>query len=875
MKEFTINQKKAIESKKSVIVSASAGTGKTATLTERINRQLLNGYDIRNMLVITFSKKAAEEMRTRISARLNEELEKVEAEVDSKIKTVKRKNIIHQINMLSSASIETVHAFCTDVIRQNYLLAGVDPDFKVISGPMLAVLEKNTIAGVMENEYKADRKELNSLVEYFYPTSAEKALLNCYRRINAVPGRFAWFDDEITKYDIDTSKIPDDIKAYMLSAMVDAKTELQEAISYISPSPEDKKAAKALSVINGDIRIIDTAISHINADEIASINSKLFSDLKYTQAVPEGAVSHISAAKKILKNFDGFEMKEQLDRIKAMYPVLRYISAVLKVYDTAIIAAKTQKNVIDFSDMERLACRVLEDPSVASFYKNRYQAVYVDEYQDTSLAQEQIINAVSREDNLFCVGDFKQSIYRFRHSNPAVFRDRLENYTNDRRKDAIYLNSNFRSAKNILACTNDVFEYIINNGSEISYNDEDALDHGRKDNNDVTPVHVSFMESCDNNDEAEMINICETIKNRVGKPVYDSETGEARPARYSDFAVLSRKIIRYTENFNKVFRAYGIPFTILKTGNLFETEEIQLLTAALKVTLSTRDDLSLLTIMHNGLFGFNDEDIYALRKINDTAFLMDNMKQYAAQGNEKAKAFLSFIDLCSAKKHSYTVTEMVSYVVSRTYIKDIIASYDNADHRLKNIQEFINLANNYEKSGCRSLYSFLKEAYAVDETDAKIEEAGQNNRGDSVTITSIHQSKGLEYPIVILAFTGSKFNSSKNSPILIDSDAGVGINFIDTDSGIKDSTLRYKIVDKEYRFRSKEEELRILYVAMTRAKEELYIQGVIDQSKSLLSGEPESMLECIALTDRCSLSKNGSWDVKLVTKKRILKAIVR
>ena len=468
MREFTPSQKKAIESRKSVIVSASAGTGKTATLTERIVRQILSGYDISNMLVITFSKKAAEEMRTRISDRLNEELDKIEAEVTSKIKTVKRKNIINQINALPSASIETVHAFCAEVIRQNYLLAGVDPDFKVISGPMLAVMEKNTINSVMEDEYKADRKELSVLTEYVHPTSVERFLLNCYRKINAVPGRFGWYDNEIAKYDIDGSVIPEDIKAYLMGVLVEAKREFAEAVSYISP--EDKKAVKAQTVLNGDISVIDKAIGYLQSDEIDKLNSELFSSFKYTQTVPEQSLPHIANAKKALKTFESFNMRDQLDRIKAMYPVLRYISSVLKVYDSAIMAAKTNKNVIDFADMERLACQVLADPSVSTFYKNRYQAVYVDEYQDTSLAQEEIINAVSREDNLFCVGDFKQSIYRFRHSNPTVFKNRLESYSADRRKDAIYLNSNFRSAKNILACINDVFEYIINGNSEISYN---------------------------------------------------------------------------------------------------------------------------------------------------------------------------------------------------------------------------------------------------------------------------------------------------------------------------------------------------------------------------------------------------------------------
>lgn len=869
MREFTENQKRAIASKKSVIVSASAGTGKTATLTERIVRQLLSGYDIRNMLVITFSKKAAEEMRTRITARLNEELEKVEAEVTSRIKTVKRKSIVNQINMLSSASIETVHAFCTEIIKQNYLLAGVDPDFRVISGSRLAVLEKNTMDSVMEPEYKADKKELSILSEYAHPSSVEKFLLNCYKKINAVPGKFGWFDNEIEKYNISVSEIPEDIKEYLINTLEDAKSDFDQAGAYLDPT--DSKSSKAQTILNGNIRAIDAAISCIKSSEIGKINKDLFL-FKYTQTAPEQSLVYISNAKKKLKIFEDFNMASCLEHIKAMYPMLRYMSDVLKVYDTAIMAAKKERKVIDFSDMEHLACKILEDPSIADFYKNRYQAVYVDEYQDTSLAQEQIINAVSREDNLFCVGDFKQSIYRFRHSNPAVFKNRLESYTADPRKDAIYLNSNFRSAANILACTNDVFEYIINGESEISYGDDDALSHGRNDNNNVTPVHVSYIEPSDNNDEAEIVHICETIKKRMEQPIYDSETGETRPAKYSDFAVLSRKIIRYTENFNRIFRAYKIPFTILKTGDLFETEEIKLLTAMLKVTISSRDDLSLLTVMHNGLFSFDDDDIYNVRTIDDTAYLMDNMKMYAKQGNVKAKEFLSFLDLCEMKRHSYSVAEMVSYIVSRTYIKDVVASYDNADHRLRNIQEFINLAHEYEKTGCHSLYAFLKEVYSVGGTDAKIEEAGHAGRKDAVTITSIHQSKGLEYPIVILAFTGNKFTSSKSPQIIIDSDAGVGANYIDNDNNVRDNTLRYKMIEKEYKFRSKEEELRILYVAMTRAKEELYIQGVVDFAKALTLAEPESMIDCIALTNNRYLSKAGSWEVRVVAKEEIPEA---
>jgi ATP-dependent helicase/nuclease subunit A len=549
-------------------------------------------------------------------------------------------------------------------------------------------------------------------------------------------------------------------------------------------------------------------------------------------------------------------MATQLSRIKSTYPLAKYFGELLEKFRDEYTRLKREKNVIDFNDMEQMAYQILQNPLVANSYRTSFFEVYVDEYQDTSPIQEAIINSVSTPTNLFCVGDLKQSIYRFRSSDPILFKNRMAAYFGNASKNIISLNYNFRSSANVINCANDVFKTIAPYSSEISYNNSDELVHGRNDIDKETPVTIELIDATSEDggnvdkEAIEIANIVKTIKRRLGKPIYDPSIGGERPAEYRDFAILSRKVLKYSNQINEIFTRNGIPFEIEKNGELLETPEVMTLVALLQLIINNNNDLNILTVMHQGVFGFTDDDIMSVRKVNNTASYIDNIKVLAESGSDSALAnkcreFIGFLNLCCEKQHLYSLHRLISYVIDRAYLNDIFAVKENGAHRMDNLKLFTNCAAEYEYKNHKKLYSFLKYMSEVADSSETIGEARSSGTANAVKITTIHKSKGLEYPIVILAFMSTAFSEiSKRSSIIIDRDAGVGIKFFDKENRIRSKNFLRTSIENKVMDKNKEEEMRLLYVAMTRAKEELYIQG-IDITKQINLNEVSSMMEWV------------------------------
>lgn len=879
--KWTKNQEEAITSKGSVLVSASAGTGKTAVLTERVVNQILSGIDVENILVMTFSAKAAEEMKTRIARKLDEALETIESEENSKSKSIKKRRVISQINALNKASIQTIHSFCCDVIKTHYYKVGIDPKATVCSGADVTVFKKRAIDKVLDPYYEGSGDVFSALYDYLSGSETlEDSIISSHKIVSSILDGYKWLDNEVEKYNIDETTIPGFVKEVLLTDFNSAYALLDEARESLASS-YDEKLKKPLSIIISDMNIVKTAIDYVKNDNIIGINPFLFKLFGGTIRFPDGygiEKAKRDAAKELIKPYkDAFYMDRQLHRIKEMYPMVKLYAQILKEFDEAFQAEKRAENVIDFADMEHMAYQILQDSAIADSYKGMFRAIYVDEYQDTSPVQEAIINSISSKDNLFCVGDLKQSIYRFRSSDPLLFKHRMTDYSADSNKKVISLSSNFRSSANVLNCANDVFSHITMSSREIVYSSGDVLVHGRSDKGDDTPVHVEIIDCGDyDKEEAEIANICKIIKNRVGKPVYDSKTDTVRPAKYSDFAILSRKVLRYTTKMNHIFHINKIPFQIEKAGNLFDTAEIELVLTVLRLVSNRNDDVSILTVMHNHMFEFTDDDIMKIRAVNMESPLIENIIAASKEEGElsrKCADFLGFLDLCSDKQHQYSLTKAISYVIDRTNILDLIAIMDNGEHRIENVKMFINFASQYEHTNHGKMYSFLKYVECIRAGSETVTEAKNTAAADAVTITSIHQSKGLEYPIVILAFMGTDFSSNfQRKSVIIDRDAGVGFRYYNTADGSKGKTLYRTSVERIVTAKDKEEEMRLLYVAMTRAKEELYIQGIENRFSSLY--ECNSMLSWVcssvynlldAPEDEDSLSVSGalkgSWEI--------------
>lgn len=873
--KWTSNQLEAIESNKSTLVSASAGTGKTAVLTERVVNQVLKGIDISNILVMTFSAKAADEMKNRIISKLKDKLAEIEEQPLTKTTIVQKKHIYSQINSLGNAPIQTIHSFCNDILKRYCYIVNIDPKFKVATGPDIAVLRKTAVDNILEKEYAESSSMFNFLYDYVGEgDTIENVIISSYNSLMSILDGFKWLSAEIEKYNIDCTYIPDFVKELLLNDFNQALS-LYNDVRDSLMSFDDEKITKILKTINYDINTIKAAIDYIKNDNIRALNPSLFSAFGATIRFPEGLEEEKAkrnAGREIIVSkykTEPLHMPTQLARIKATYPIAKYFESLLIKFKDEYTKVKREQNVIDFNDMEHMAYTILKNPIIANSYRSSFFAVYVDEYQDTSPIQEAIINSVSTSSNLFCVGDLKQSIYRFRSSDPILFKNRMESYDGKTNKKIISLNHNFRSSANVINCANDVFKAITPYSSEITYTTADELVHGRADGKTDTPVTIEIINTATNKDAYEISNIVRIIKNRLGKPIYDPSIDAERPAEYRDFAILSRKVIKYSSQICEIFTKNNIPFEIEKNGELMETPEVMTLVALLQLIINSNNDINILTVMHQGLFGFNDDDIMEVRVVDESAPFINNIKTLANDVsdddvNKKCKEFIGFLTLCNEKQHLYSLARLVSYVIDRAYINDIFAVKENGSHRMDNLKMFTNYAAEYEHKYHKKLYSFLKYMNDVAEGGETIGEARSSGSANSVKITTIHKSKGLEYPIVILAFMSTTFSDiGKRASIIIDRDAGVGFKFFDREKRIRSKNFLRTSIENKVMSKNKEEEMRLLYVAMTRAKEELYIQGVNSFKAPIDMNNATTMMEWVVGTAYTATAKEDSSELEM------------
>lgn len=854
-KAWTKEQEIALKSKNSTIVSASAGSGKTAVLTEKVFNYIMDGTPIRNILVMTFSTKAADEMKERIITKINDKIQELQsAAVKNRGDGLKIKWLYSQLNDIPSANIQTIHSFCKNIIKKYYYLVDVDPRFSVADELTAAVLKNTAIKNIIEKQYEKPSELFNSLYMYIDNSSTlESVIVSAYDDLMPIFNPYKWLNENVEAYNINLAEIPDYLYDEMEKDFSSAYSAYQTLTEDIKSANKDKSLDKALNTVCTDANILNHALNCLYNNDISSFTSAMFANFGETIRFPKDFSffkdERNSAKETIIEKYKktNFNLAEELTKIKNMYPVVKFFEAIIIEFGKEYKKLKGEHKVIDFSDMEQLACTILQNPAASTFYKDHFAYVFVDEYQDTSPIQEEIINKVSSENNLFCVGDLKQSIYRFRSSDPLLFKSRLNGYKGLSNKTIVNLNQNFRSNANILNCANDVFTCISAISSEIEYGQADKLVLGRQhsDSCESTPVKLCLIDNSNkeaSDDVVEAYNLVNLIKSRVGEPIYDPELKETRQTNYGDITILSRKIIKYSDALAAAFIKAGIPFEIEKNGNLFETIEIKTLIALLELIINRLNDLNLILIMHQGLFGFSDQDILSIRNVDKDkdAPYYNNIKSLAAQQTDslskKCASLMAFLDLCNEKNHLYTLSQIISYVIDRSNINDVFAVRLNGKHKVENIKLFCALASNYEKVSHGKVYSFLKFLNDIKETTVIQGEAAETSPSyNKVKITTIHKSKGLEYPIVILAYMGKNFSSiDKRSNIIVDRDAGIGFKYFDSNKNIRCKNALRTHIENVVDRKNREEEMRLLYVAMTRAKEEMIIQGIPSNNIPLL-----------------------------------------
>lgn len=904
--KFTEEQNKVIEVRnKNVLVSAAAGSGKTAVLVERIIRMITDlehPVDIDRLLVVTFTEAAAMEMRERIAKALDKALE--ENPTDERLQ--------RQAALLYKAQISTIHSFCLNIIRNNFYVCGLDPSFRVADETELKLMREDVLNELFEELYKANDKAFLDLSDYYNTGASDSKLkeyvYKLYDFAEGHPWPEEWLKDLILNYknasvdELLGSEWVEYVFNYSIS-MISGCLNMIEEIRSIANKPNGPKSYLTTMDLDENELILLK-----NSKNIKELGKRL-EQLKFATLAPaKGEIDESlkkqaqgirNAYKDIILSKDksgsvislvSADYQSELEDLNSITTVIHELIKVTLDFSARFKEKRTAKGIISFSDMEHYALDILYTldketgehiPSTTAIeYQGAYDEILMDEYQDCNRVQEALISSISGEDNghynRFMVGDVKQSIYKFRLANPELFISKYNCYRNDdyisqcdNSVERIDLHANFRSRENVINSVNDLFGQIMHEDLGGVEYDEDAhlvcgADYPPYEDErmeEMSQTEYLFMELDNESDlkkgvqEAQLI--AEKIKSLVGHfSVMDKETKLMHPASYRDIYILVRSMTDVADGLKQVLSNEGIPAVMNLNSGFYDTREIQTILQMLKIIDNPMQDIALYGGLHSFFGGMSDEEIAQIKITADikseavkTHCLYE--KLVLLRENTKIDKFLSLIDDYRRRSVYTPIHILVRELVTETGYLNYVSALSGGKQRRANINMLIAKAAAYENTSYKGLFHFIryvKELRALDADDGEADVLDDN--ADVVHIMTIHKSKGLEFPICILAGVHKQFNMDDiKGDISIDMDFGIGATRVDLDRRIKYDTLYKRAVNLKLKQDVIGEELRVLYVAMTRAREKLIITGCVKDGEALI-GEANKLKELSGNTGR-------------------------
>ena len=887
--EWTKEQLKAIEEdRNNVLVAAAAGSGKTAVLVERIiNKTINKNIDIDKLLVVTFTNAAASEMRERI-------LEELYKKIDE---NPENENLQRQLTLLSKASICTIHSFCLDVIKNNFYEIGISPNFRIAEETELEILKLETIEELFEEKYEKDDNNFLKLVDvygtYLLDDNLKNLVLEIYNFIQSNPFPNDWLEEKVNEFNI-KNKFNSDfslnswgkvILENVKEEILDCKLNLEKVYKDLLKYPELEKFSLA---IYSDIEKTNKILNTSNWDELYNLKEEAKfetwpTDRKITLEAKNIAKDKRDRIKTKYNNaldiINCNSKDANLDTYE-MYDLLNSLKELVFEFEKRLIENKKEKNIIDFSDIEHYALKILleKDESgkyvptqIAKKYQNKFKEIAIDEYQDSNLVQEYILNSISNGKNMFMVGDIKQSIYKFRAARPELFINKYENYSFE--KDVESINSkgikiqlfkNFRSRKNILDTTNLIFENIMSkNLGDIDYNKDEYLNFGakfKKSKNEIIAKNTQ-VDIIENNNDLEELNeeplenieleakyVAQKVRKLIDskKEIYDKNDGY-RPVTYKDIVILLRSTKERANIFEKEFVKLNIPVFSDTSAEYLDSLEIQIMMSLLKIIDNPMQDIPLVCVLRSYIGLFTDNELVKIRVSTDrNKSFYESMKEYKLDDNlsKKIKLFWNKIEEWQTEKEYLNLDELIWKIYEETGYYNYVGLMPSGNIRQANLRSLFEKAKQYEKASFKGLYNFINFIDRIKNTSGDLSSVkliGENE--NVIRIMSIHKSKGLEFPVVFLCGSNKWFNfQDLNMKLMLNQDLGIGVNYIDTIRKIEYPTISKEAIKIKSKNEILSEEMRILYVALTRAKERLIITGVSkDVNKDLT--EKKEILE--------------------------------
>ena len=928
---WTTEQQQVIDLRnRNILVSAAAGSGKTAVLVERIVKIITDKnhpVDIDHLLIVTFTNAAAAEMRERIGNAIEKALDEQPG----------NEHLLRQLTLIHNAQITTIDSFCLYVVRNHFHEIDLEPNFRIGDEGELKLLREDVLGRVLEQNYEEPSEAFSDFVEGYASGRTDAALnemiLQLYEFSRSYPWPEKWLDSFVGAYRIETREELD--RAEWLAPLTqnirfvlkDCEQLLKQALAvtqqddgpdmYEKAVRSDLEKYESLSKLTSFCEL-SVALSDIKYDRLAS--SRGFEGdpdkLELVKSLREQAKDVV---KKLCRQYFFCSPEMMIGQLERTEPMLEEVVRLTKQFADEFAAAKRRKNLVDFHDVEHFALQILVDEETekakktAEEFRDTFEEIMIDEYQDSNEVQETLLRSISREErgenNIFMVGDVKQSIYRFRLARPELFMKKYDSYSlEESTTQRIDLHKNFRSREEVLTCTNDIFYKIMARSlGNVEYDAEAALYPGAsypampvqenpvgekaaedekvsgKQINGFTPEILladsndELLEDTELSDKKtlEAKIVAEEIRHLMKtQPVTDKATGELRAARYSDIVILLRSLSGWADSLVEVLNGNGIPAHTVSSTGYFSTVEVQTVLSMLRLLDNPRQDIPMAAVLRSPMAGLTDEELAVLRleacsvpfheavlELAEGLYEEDGQKEISdseadseadqKQGRNADGKKEDDIETTAHRKllkfykkyrqlrqlvPDTPIHELIEIILRETGYGHYVAAMPAGSRRTANLNMLLEKAAAYEKTSYKGLFHFVRYIDELQKYDVDFGEAdmvGENE--DVVRIMSIHKSKGLEFPIVIVSGMGKNFNKQDTrSKMVLHPELGIGLDYMDGKKRIKSPTIAKKAIAKQIELENLGEELRVLYVALTRAKEKLILTGTLKDAAEKL-----------------------------------------
>lgn len=872
MTNFTKEQNQAINDYgKDILVSASAGSGKTTVLVERVLKRILSGTPVSSLLIITFTKAAAREMKERIKQKISDQIEK---EPNNQF-------LRSQLLDVDTANISTIDSFCLDVIRRFYYVIDLDPQFSVLTDETQAELLKERALHEIEIEYleKNDQDFQDFYDNFSGDRDAEGArnlLLQLYNTAVTEPNYERFLNNLPNSYQIQDDLIGSDlwqshIKPLLVKEIRDLQTEIRQLFE--NPQMENPDLVKVKE--NYDIfasrleQFLNALEDDHSYNEIRAslMNCKFEKNIRKSKKWSEESLETYQESqklksdlndqlKKIFANFFVVEEKEQVNILKKSEKLVKTIVDAEKKLIKRFGQLKREQNLIDYSDMEQFAFSILTtDTSNAhiaqEYYQEKFNEILIDEYQDVNALQENIIAAIKKkgQNNLFMVGDIKQSIYGFRQARPDLFLSKYHAYGQNDDSEKIILSDNFRSTKRVTKTVNSLFDPILTaNFGGIDYKKEGQLQFGATYYpsdlptaseyifTDKKQTQASLEENFgDEMDFSEIQMVIARIKQLKEEnfQVWDRKTQLKRPLEYSDIAIITRTRSDNLQVMQEFAKA-DLPLFVTDAQNYFQTFELVMIMNYLRLIDNPQQDIPLVAVLRSPLFNFKEPELAQIRVKTRSGNFYNALTSFASVNSDlgqKCKNFLQQLESLRSFAATHRISELIWSIYERTHLLEIVTGLPNGQQRRVNLESLYERATSYESAGFKGLYQFISFIERMRKNQKDLAQPLLSDKADNaVKLMTIHASKGLEFPVVFVMGLGHKYQTRDLSGNFTISKDGLGLTIKEKDYRI-DSLVK-SLADVEKRQQMLEEEARILYVGLTRAQQKLILVASVSEMET-------------------------------------------